>query len=232
MEGEEMKANYFMNFIYLFIFTSIIYSDRIYNYNISSFGFNVADCKVIYSDTLIVDEIMTKIKYRVVTNQFISNFFEVDNDYTIILDDHYNTFYYNKNTIQPKVVNEIETKLENGVLSYNNSDVKIQKEDINIFSVLYMIHIGDLESLSTIKLIEREGKYYDFKYLIDNNKIEIIMNELDSENKGLIRHTDIFSWGLFLKDSHKTIIYNEENKYIEKCIFKKGVTKITASLMN
>ena len=57
------------------------------------------------------------------------------------------------------------------------------------------------------------------------------MDEIDSSNQGIIEHTDIFSWGLFLNDTKKTIIYNKDEKYIEKCIFKKGIISISAKII-
>ena len=32
-------------------------------------------------------------------------------------------------------------------------------------------------------------------------------------------------------ETKKTIIYNHEKKYIEKCIFKKGITLITVKIL-
>ena len=114
---------------------------------------------------------------------------------------------------------------------YKNSDIIVNNDSKNIFSILYMIHISDIESLNSVKIIEREGKYYNFSYLLDTNKVIIELNELDPGNKGLIKHTDIFSWGLFLNDTKKTIIYNNEENYIEKCTFKKGITSISAKIL-
>ena len=216
------------------MFSSLIFpnSKNIYNYKIKFYGLNVANCKVIYSDTLISNMSAKKIEYKVETNSFINNFFKVDNHYTIILDkNNYSTLYYKKNTSQPKIINHVETDFSNNILTYKNSDITVNNDSKNIFSILYMIHIGDIESLNSIKIIEREGKYYNFSYLLDTNKVIIELDELDSNNKGLIQHTDIFSWGLFLNDTKKTIIYNNKENYIEKCIFKKGITSISAKII-
>ena len=173
-----------------------------------------------------------KIEYRVETNSFINKFFKVDNHYTIILDkNNYNTLYYKKNTSQPKIINYVETDFSNDILMYKNSDIIVNNDSKNIFSILYMIHISDIESLNSVKTIEREGKYYNFSYLLDTNKITIELDELDPGNKGLIKHTDVFLWGLFLNDTKKTIIYNNKENYIEKCVFKKGITSISAKII-
>ena len=226
--------NYILKSIFVFTYCSFIFSDssNIYNYKIKFFGLNVANCEVIYSDTLISNLSAKKIQYRVVTNSFIDKFFKVDNNYTLIIDkSNYNTLYYKKNTFQPKITNYLETDFSNGVLKYKNSSIIIEDDSKNIFSILYMIHSGDIDRLNSIKVIEREGKYYNFNYLLDTNKIIIEMNELDSNDKALIKHTDIFSWGLFLNNTKKTIIYNKDKKYIERCIFKKGITSLSASIV-
>ena len=71
---------------------------------------------------------------------------------------------YKKNTSQPKITNHVETDFSNNILMYKNSDITVNNDSKNIFSILYMIHIGDIESLNSIKIIEREGKYYNFSY--------------------------------------------------------------------
>ena len=219
-----------MKKILLFLFISIVFSDIQYDYKIKLFGIGVAKCNVAYSDTVLYNKQFKKIEYKVLTNDFINNFFKVDNKYMIILDEHYNTVYYKKDTLQPKLKNQIETEYSNGSLRYKNSNIIINKNNVNIFSVLYMIYNQDFDALSKVTIVEREGKYYNFNSKIDKGKIDIFLDEIDEKNHGLIKHTDIFTWGLFLDKTKKTIIYNHNKKYIEKCIFKKGLTTISANL--
>jgi len=219
-----------MKKILLFLFISIVFSDTQYDYKIKLFGIGVAKCNVAYSDTVLYNKQFKKIEYKVLTNDFINNFFKVDNKYIIILDQNYNTVYYKKDTLQPKLKNKIETEYSNGSLRYKNSNIIINKNNVNIFSVLYMIYNQDFDALSKVTIVEREGKYYNFNSKIDKGKIDIFLDEIDEKNHGLIKHTDIFTWGLFLDKTKKTIIYNHNKKYIEKCIFKKGLTTISANL--
>ena len=151
-----------MKKILLFIFISIVLSDTQFNYKIKFFGIGVANCNVIYSDTVLYNKHLKKIEYKVLTNDFINNFFKVDNKYMIILDEHYNTVYYKKDTLQPKLKNQIETEYSNGSLRYKNSNIIINKNNVNIFSVLYMIYNQDFDALSKVTIVEREGKYYNF----------------------------------------------------------------------
>ena len=219
-----------MKKILLFLFISIVFSDIQYDYKIKLFGIGVAKCNVAYSDTVLYNKQFKKIEYKVLTNDFINNFFKVDNKYIIILDQNYNTVYYKKDTLQPKLKNKIETEYSNGSLRYKNSNIIVNKNNVNIFSVLYMIYNQDFDALSKVTIVEREGKYYNFNSKIDKGKIDIFLDEIDEKNHGLIKHTDIFTWGLFLDKTKKTIIYNHNKKYIEKCIFKKGLTTISANL--
>jgi len=218
-----------MKVLFLIFYLSIILPDS-YLYKIKFLGIKVADCNVTYSDTVLYEKDFKKIEYKVSTNSFIDNFFKVNNNYIIIIDDNYNTVYFKKDTSQPNLKNQIETEYQNGFLKYKNSNIVLDKNNKNIFSILYMIYKQDYDILNKIKIIEREGKYYNFNSEINQNKIDIFLDEIDDNNNGLVKHTDIFTWGLFLDKTKKTIIYNKDKKYIEKCIFKKGITTITANL--
>ena len=220
--------------ILYFAFFSIVFSNQSnYDYKIKLYGINVANCSVAYSDTILDKKDAIKIQYSVKTNKIIDRLFKIDNDYTIILDsDNYNPLYYKKNTFQPGTINSIETEIIDKNIKYKNSNITINRSDKNIFSILSIIHNNDLNKLSDIELVEREGKYYYFKYnLVDGNKIKIDLSEVNIMNKGLIEHTDIFLWGLFNKKSNKTIIFNQDKKYIDECIFESGIIKITAKII-
>ena len=220
--------------ILYFAFFSIVFCNQSnYDYKIKLYGINVANCSVAYSDTILDKKDAIKIQYSVKTNKIINRLFKINNDYTIILEsDSYNLLYYKKNTFQPGTINSIETEIIDKNIKYKNSNITINRSDKNIFSILSIIHNNDLNKLSDIKLVEREGKYYYFKYnLVDGNKIKIDLSEVNIMNKGVIEHTDIFLWGLFNKKSNKTIIFNQDKKYIDECIFESGIIKITAKII-
>jgi hypothetical protein len=222
-----------ISILYLAFFSIVFSNQSNYDYKIKLYGINVANCSVAYSDTILDKKDAIKIRYSVKTNKIIDRLFKIDNDYTIILDsDNYNPLYYKKNTFQPGTINSIETEIIDKNIKYKNSNITINRSDKNIFSILSIIHNNDLNQLSDIELVEREGKYYHFKYnLIDINKIKIDLSEVNAINKGLIEHTDIFLWGLFNKKSNKTIIFNQDKKYIDECIFESGIIKITAKII-
>ena len=168
--------------------------------------------------------------YQVRTKPFIDNFFNVDNYYTIIIDKNkYNTLLYKKKTVQPNLINYIETEIVKNKIKYKDSNIYLDENDINIFSILYLIANNEKEIISSIKQIEREGKYYDFSFLNENNSYELMINEKNIQNKGLIEHTDIFLWGLFLPKTSNSILVNDSG-YIEKCTFKRGLLTINAKI--
>ena len=108
--------------------------------------------------------------------QLIDRLFKIDNDYTIILEsDSYNLLYYKKNTFQPGTINSIETEIINKNIKYKNSNITINRSDKNIFSILSIIHNNDLNKLSDIELVEREGKYY---YLATADKLNYCLTKV------------------------------------------------------
>ena len=219
--------------LYFILLSTALCDQSYYNYKIQLYGITVANCRVAYSDTILNNQDAIKVQYYVETNKIIDKIFRVNNNYTLVLDkDSYNQLYYKKNTLQPGIINNIETEIIDKNIKYKNSNIIINRFDKNIFSILSIIHNNDLNKLSDIKLVEREGKYYHFKYnLIAANMIQIDLNEVNVMNKGLIEHTDIFLWGLFKEKSNNTIIFNREKKYINKCIFKNGIIRITAKII-
>lgn len=208
--------------MYSFLFSSN------FDYKIKFFGIYVANCKIEMSDTTIYNTDAIRLNYKVKTKPFIDNFFNIDNYYTIIIDKNkYNTLLYKKKTVQPNVVNYIETEFVNNNIKYKDSNTYLGREDFNIFSILYLISNNKKEVMNSISQIEREGKYYDFSFLSENNSYELILNEKNIEDKGLIEHTDIFLWGLFLPNTNNSILVNDLG-YIEECKFKRGILTISA----
>tara|TARA_B110001454_G_scaffold51773_1_gene50676 strand:+ start:2624 stop:3253 length:630 start_codon:yes stop_codon:yes gene_type:complete len=200
------------------------------NYRIKFFGIYVADCEIDISDTTIYNIEGIKLNYKIRTKPFINNFFNVNNYYTIIIDKNkYNTLLYKKKSVQPKIINYIETEFVNNKIKYNESNIYLNEDDFNIFSILYLIANNEKEIISSIKQIEREGKYYAFSFLNENNSYELILNEINNQDKGLIEHTDIFLWGIFLPNTNNSVIVNDLG-YIEKCTFKRGLLTMSAKI--
>ena len=146
--------NFFNKLIVLtsFIFSIILpESANIYKYKIKFLGIPVATCEVSYSDTIIYNIKSKKLDYNVYTNSFIDKIFKISNHYTIIIDaSQYSTLYYKKSTYQPELINSIETKFNNGIINYKNSNIRISPDDKNIFTVLYLIHTNKLDIVEKI----------------------------------------------------------------------------------
>tara|TARA_Y100000590_G_scaffold321150_1_gene363596 strand:+ start:2911 stop:3576 length:666 start_codon:yes stop_codon:yes gene_type:complete len=210
---------------------SLLYSkiNDFYKYKIHLLGIPVANCTISYSDTTLIDIGCKKIEYKVKTNSFIDKIFKIDNYYTVIVDTtEFNTMYYSKKTYQPNVENNIYTIMTDDSLMYNNSEILIHKKDKNIFTILYLFQSNHLNRLKNIDYIEREGKYYNLNVnQYKHNQFKLAIEEIDVNKFGAIKDTDIFLWGFFLDGSNNKIILNN-NKYIEKCTFKKGLNLITA----
>ena len=207
-------------------------SQDIFEYKIKLLGIPVADCLVNYSDTMISNINYKKLDYKVTTTPFIDRLFKIDNHYTVIINKiDYSTIYYYKKSYQPNVVNQISTKLINDSLQYDNSVISINKNDYNIFTVLYLFHLGRIDILKNIDYIEREGKYYHFNIEeVKVNQFSLHLQAIDDEQKGVIKNTDIFLWGLFLDNSDKKIILDSANNKISKCVFNRGFTSVSAKL--
>ena len=75
----------------------------------------------------------------------------------------------------------------------------MKENDVNIFTLLYLISNKD-KKINKIKNLEREGKYYNLEILRENQVYKLFINEFN-DNKGLIEHTDIFLWALFLPNT-------------------------------
>ena len=173
------------------------------------------------------------LNYKVKTNSFINNFSKIDNHYTVIIDTtNFNTVFYKKKTCQPEIINNIKTTLVGDSLIYNNGDTKISIKDKNIFTILYMFETNNFNELKKVKKVEREGKYYKYEFKEEAiNTFKLSFHELNVENMGVIKHTDIFLWGLFLDNSYNQVIMDTSKPYIKECNFKKGFIKITAHLI-
>ena len=137
--------------------------------------------------------------------------------------------FYTKKTYQPNIINTINTSIKGDSLQYNNTNIKINRSDKNIFTILYLLQTNNFDELKKINVVEREGKYYNFSFdEEDENIFTLLIDEQNSDCNGAIKDTDIFLWGLFLDESFNQIIIDDSHLYIQKCKFKKGLITITA----
>ena len=204
-----------------------------YTYKINFLGIHVANCYYSVSDTTIYSKEAYNIHYKVNTKKFYNLFFKIDNNYSIILEkNNYRTLYYRKKTYQPKLLSEIKTTYDNDKVKYSNK-FEIKPDEINIFGLLYLLSQNLSEKLNKYNIIDREGKKYTYSINKQEDDAYILnLIDLDPNEKGLIEHTDIFNWALFLPKTTKKIYFNDAMKIISKCEFNKGILKITAELEN
>jgi len=199
------------------------------SYSIKWLGFHVANCNISTSDTLINGSLSTKLDYKVTTKPIMKWFFNVNNQYiTIINKSNNNIEFFSKKTSQPGLENQIiKTIKKNGIVKYLDSSYAIEKNEYNIFSLLYLISLNKGKHLNYVKL-DREGKKYHCNINNIGNQYFLAFNEEDNHDEGFIKNTDIFSWALFLPNTKKNIQIDSINQKIEFCRFKKGLLTFTA----
>ena len=215
----------------LYIFFSICLSD-IHKYDIDLYGINVAECIVEINDTVINNNKAVKLGYSVQSKNMMKWIYNVNNRYTTIIDENnYQLLYYNKKSTQPKINNTISTNIKKGKIFYKGTSLEINKNEYNIFSLLYAL-ASNLDMVQYDKfIIDREGKKYSGEItLINNNTYELELNELNTNNNGVIKHTDIFSWALFLPNTNKIIEFDQNREIITFCSFKKNFLKFSAKI--
>ena len=243
-------------YIYILLLPCFLICKEENLYKINYLGMHVADCTIEYSDTtlfflyrtpsddhlpsMLVDtEVIEAVNIRVdvSTIGIIDKLFQVDNDYQLIINKkNGNLLYYKKNSYQPNVINYIETHpltyndYLNDKILYKSNNEKLSESYNTIFSVFYLLtHNKENILIDKDFIIEREAKLYTGN--IQNqikNQFDISIKENDSSQKGVVEHTDIFSWAIFREGGKKTIYLNEESDRIEKCIFNKGFISLAA----
>ena len=216
-----MKKN-----IYILFFCLSFCSD-VYEYKIKSFGIQVAKCSMSIKDTVYNNKNSILLNFTVKTLNIFDVFYPINNKYTIIIDDkNISTKYFKKDTIQPEIINSIETIIKDGTIYYVDSNYSIPSNTLNIFSLLYFLMMDPIQiNYNQNNILEREGKFYSYSIFKDNEKYELDIFPLD-DDVGLIKYTDIFTWAIF-KDGVKRYIYIDDNK-IQKCVVKSGILNFTA----
>lgn len=211
----------------LILFLGICYCN-VDIYDIKWMGIKVAECSKEVSDTLINENFFIKLDYKVKSNSFMKFLFNVTNHYTTIIDPiNYNIIFYSKNTFQPNLSNQIlKTNYINQKVTYPGTNYIIDKNEKNIFSLLYLLSVNKISDYDNI-LLDREGKKYKCQINIKNEEYVLNINEIDKEKIGVFENTDIFNWALFFPNTDKKLKINK-NK-IEFCKFKKGLISFTAN---
>ena len=197
-------------------------------YDIKWMGIKVAECSAEVSDTLINENFFIKLDYKVKSNLFMKLLFNVTNHYTTIIDPtNYNIIFYSKNTTQPNLSNQIlKTDYIDQKVTYPGTNYIINKNEKNIFSLLYLLSAKKISDYDNI-ILDREGKKYKCQISIKNEEYILNISEKAKEKTGFYENTDIFSWALFLPNTDKKLKINK-NK-IEYCKFKKGLISFTAN---
>ncbi|MAM04508.1 MAG: hypothetical protein CMD06_00930 [Flavobacteriales bacterium] len=197
-------------------------------YDIKWMGIKVAECSAEVSDTLINENFFIKLDYKVKSNLFMKFLFNVTNHYTTIIDPtNYNIIFYSKNTTQPNLSNQIlKTDYIDQKVAYPGTNYIINKNEKNIFSLLYLLSAKKISDYDNI-ILDREGKKYKCQINIKNEEYILNISEKAKGKTGFYENTDIFSWALFLPNTDKKLKINK-NK-IEYCKFKKGLISFTAN---
>ena len=213
------------NTIYILLFC-LSFCNEFYEYRIKSFGIPVAECTMAIKDTIYNNEKSTYINVIVNTLSLFDRLYPVNNKYSIIINNDNSTAYFQKYTIQPQIINSIETEIRDDKVLYKDSDYLIPRNTLNIFSLLYVLmKKPDQVNFNKENLLEREGKFYSYSVYENGEKYELNISPID-DDEGLIKNTDIFTWAIF-KENVKRYIYINDNR-IDKCVVKSGILNFTA----
>ena len=227
-------------YIRIIIFFSLLYSVESQNFTIKFLGATAAKVNLEVQDVVFNDEKAKLISFSTNTINLTKYIFNVDNQYsTITSSDIKNILSFKKETYQPNLINKIQTHNYDNKTIYNNSLIEIPKNTFNIFSLLYFISKNKFLNQISFE-IEREGLYYNLTIIPLNQpgisniieyKLNLELND-DSSKKPLIKHTDIFTWALFKKNSKKYITVDYKNNEIIDCVFDSGLIRMTAKNIN
>ena len=210
------------------IFFNLLFSYNELHYKIRYLGFYAADCIITKKDTLFNNEISEVINFKVKSRKIINYFFPIENNYKIILINN-NIKYFKKNTSQPNLKNFFETEIRDNKIFYKDTKFHISSDYLNIFSMLHLLMV-DKDIIPNNFILEREGLLYDAEITHKKHIYFLDLNLKNTNDDKLIEHTDIFTWALFMNGAKRKIYFSEDNKYIKKCIFSKGIVSLSAIL--
>jgi len=220
-----------MNKKFIFFYLTLLFSNNDVDYKINFWGIPAANCSYSIVDTFFHEIPSKKIQYKVETISLYDFFYPVKNNYTIIFDEKtYNLLYYEKNSFQPKVVNNIKTNFSNDIVSYSNGNI-VDENETNIFILLYLLGKQNFNIIERFPIIDREGKKfsYNLESLEKKHSYYLSLKPISKSDFSIVEDTDIFTWGLFLDNTKNYIFIDNEKNLIDQCIFKKGIIKLTAT---
>lgn len=171
-----------------------------------------------------------------VTVGMSSKLYPVNNHYSLIVDAAtYGLRYFKKNTCQPGIVNSLETKIVQGELCYNNTDVCLPEDVFTIFSLWF--YLADKQpAVFHSSRLEREGLFYTVTADISNESesaidysLEIALNSQQSF-KAVLKDTDLFSWAVFKPTAKRLIRIDQKKHRLIYCEFQFGLMTLSAEL--
>ncbi|MAJ45160.1 MAG: hypothetical protein CMF96_10520 [Candidatus Marinimicrobia bacterium] len=209
----------------------ISYSETI-EFMVSFLGFDAAEVSIKVED-LNYDGINAKsIIYETKTISGAKSIFPVDNYYqTILSHDLKNILYFEKNTSQPWLENNLKTVNIGNKIFYENTTIEIPTNYLNIFSLLTLVnYLSKEELLEKVFYLDREGRRYEaiFNSSKNTNDLLLELNILEGY-KPLIDETDIFTWAVF-REGAKRILKIKDNKLVY-CEFSIGLVKMKAQIL-
>ena len=217
--------------LYILLF-NVLFCYNELNYKIKYFGVYAADCKITIKDTVYNDIESKNINFHVKSKGIIKYFFPIENNYSIILGQKNNILFFKKKTTQPRLNNYLESEIRNNKIFYKNTDFEILDNYYNIFSLLYLLMQNE-NGIPNDFILEREGLLYNGKIIQGENRKYLLLDinsNINSSLNKVIKNTDIFTWGIYMKNAKRMIFLNKENHWIEKCFFSKGIITISAIL--
>ena len=226
----EIKKN-----LIIFIFSLLLCNTSL-KYEVTLYGIPMANVDMSFNNKTYKDFEVIELFFKTSTNNIISQFFKVDNEYrTLIKNNNLDIISFEKSTYQPNVINRIKTFEENEKILYEGTNIIIPQNHFNIFSLLYYLSNTPFNEIKSEVDLEREGLIY--KCLINKQinqnlyEFELQFNLINNNNLvPVVKHSDIFTWGLFRKDAKNKIIVDPTLNQIQKCVFSVGISNLEAKI--
>ena len=142
--------------------------------------------------------------------------------------------FFEKSTIQPRLINKIKTINQNDTILYENTNIMIPKNYFNIFSLLYYLSNTPFNNIQSTVNLEREGLTYicEISKKKKNGLYEFELNFILDKNNAVaaIKNSDIFTWAVFKENASKKIIIDPSNNKIINCILSTSLSTLKANL--
>ena len=221
-----------------FIFFSILIGERS-EFIMTFIGMNTASVYITEKDTIFDGVNSKSIEYETRTISTAKRLFPVDNHYHTIINNEFNRIlYFDKNTSQPWLKNEIIAKNKNGKVQYEGSNIEIPNNYQNIFTLLQYLNHESVENLiNKIFFIDREGMRFEANFeLINSNdeyeEIQLILNPIMNHiNIPIVESTDIFTWAVFKENAVRVLRISKSTGKLIYCEFSSGFVKMKANIV-